>query len=122
MQNNLLIELEKQPVIKLKAKNTWLPGYDIVFDFRANTYANGIKNGEIPMEHKAEFYKILANIEYIPEPTEPTRKVKIDCTYELDLFGRKLIYTNYTFQINRQLTDFQRALLKLADGCGLKVY
>lgn len=122
MQTNLLIELEKQPVLGLKAKNTWLPGYEIVFDFRANTFSDGKNDGVIPLEHKAEFYKVLANIECIPEPVLPTRKVKIDCTYELDLFGRELKYTNYTFQINPQLTNFQRALLKLADSCGLKVY
>lgn len=122
MPTNLLIELEKQPTLELKAKNTWLPGYKILFDFHANTYTDGKHTGQIPVEQKAEFYKTLANIEYIPEPALPTRKVKIDCTYELNLFGRELNYTNYTFQINPQLTNFQRALLKLADGCGLKVY
>lgn len=122
MQTNLLLELEKQPVLELKAKNIWLPAYNVRFDFQANTYTDGTNYGEIPQEHKAKFYKILANIENIPEPVPPTRKVKIDCTYQLNLFGRELNYTNYTFQTNMQLTDFQRALLKLADGCGLKVY
>lgn len=122
METNLLIELEKNPIIELKAKNMWLPGYRVTFDFHDNTYSDGVLQGIIPVEHKAQFYKVLAEIELVPEPLPPTRRVKVDCSYELNLFGRELSYTNYHFQINPQLTNFQRALLKLADGCGLKVY
>ena len=122
MKTNLLIELEKNPIIQLKAKNTWLPGYNVVFNFKQNSFSDGKISGNISIEDKAEFYKVLADIEHILEPIPPTRKVKIDCVYDLNLFGRKLQYTNYTFQINPQLTQLQRALLLLADRCGLKVY
>ena len=122
MQTSLLIELEKNPIIELKAKNTWLPGYSVLFDFSNNSFCDGKSTGNIPEEAKAEFYKVLANIENIPDPVPPTRKVKVDCIYDLNLFGREMQYTNYTFQINPQLTKFQRALLLLADRCGLKVY
>lgn len=122
MQTNLLIELEKNPIIELKAKNTWLPGYSVAFNFKENSFSDCKGIGTIPVKAKAEFYKVLADIESVPEPVLPTRHVKIDCVYDLNLFGRQLQYTNYTFQINPQLTQLQRALLLLADSCGIKVY
>lgn len=108
--------------IKLKAKNTWLPAYSVSFDLKLKTYSDGKTTGVIPAAALERFVSTIGKIEFIPEPQLPTRKVKIDCTYDLLLFGRALSYTNYTFQVNPQLTDFQRALLKLADECGLKVY
>lgn len=122
MKGYLLKELEKNPIIKLKAKNTWLPGYEVTFNFKDNTYVDLSKAGSIPETAWITFMAALATIAEIPEPQLPTRRVKIDCNYELLLCGRELRYTNYTFQINPQLTNLQRELLKLADACGLKVY
>jgi len=122
MSNSLISNMLENPTITLKGKNIWLPEYNVTFNFKENTYSDYKSKGKIPEEAKEKFFKVLGTIENIPEPQEPTRKVKIDCVYQLQLFGHELHYTNYTFQINPQLTNLQRALLELSDACGLKVY